>query len=180
LGLALVAVAWLSVVRVEPAARGALKDAADAIGWLVLMLLASLLLLQLAAGRRAARRLWPAAAVGLIVLDLFSIAPDANLEDRRPGDAYRASAAVRRLQRQTNRLYRLPGGPGRAWLAARAIVVPDAGASLQAALADGFDLRRDVALEGATEGATAAAGTPGGAPGEAQILDVGWSRVAVR
>src|SRR5207244_501867 len=79
-------------------------------------------------------------------------------------------------QAQTNRLYRLPPGPGRAWLVGRGEAVADARASLAAVLADGFDPRRSVILEGGAPGADA------GRAVAADIRDirVGWSSVALR
>ncbi len=96
-GATVLALSWLSLAQSDAEAQERLKGAMDASSWLVLMLIAALLTIWLGLVHRVGRALWPAAAVALIVVDLFSIAPDANLDDRRSADVYRRSNIVNQL-----------------------------------------------------------------------------------
>src|SRR5206468_8887184 len=79
-------------------------------------------------------------------------------------------------QSQANYLYRLPSGPGRAWLVGRVESADDGQASLAAVVADGFDPRHVAILEGAAPGI----GSGLSAAGDVQDVRVGWSDVTLR
>ncbi len=74
----------------------------------------------------------------------------------------------------TNRLYRLPPGPGRAWLPAEVQVAPDAAASLAAVLRPDFQPARTVILEGAP------AGTRPSGSGQVESVRLGWSQTSIQ